>query len=139
LCEFVKSKLLRRPTAEWQRLLAAADIPVFPVHSFESLMEDEHLRDIGYFREVQHPTVGTFMETAVPSEWHGTPPNAYRLPPVPGEHSAEVLAELGYAPHEIEAMFGTGACARHAKVPIKKSATPTLTPTPTHTPTGDES
>lgn len=116
LCEFVKSKLVQKPTAEWLGLLEAADIPVFPVHSFQSLMDDAHLRDIDYFREVSHPTVGTLVETAVPSEWHGTPPNTYRLPPMPGEHSAEVLAEVGYAPPEIEALLGTGACARQAGV-----------------------
>jgi crotonobetainyl-CoA:carnitine CoA-transferase CaiB-like acyl-CoA transferase len=91
---------------------------MFPVHSFESLLEDEHLRDIGYFRDVQHPSLGTLVETAVPSEWHGTPPTAYRLPPMPGEHSGEVLAEAGYAPLEIEALFEAGASARPEAVSL---------------------
>ncbi len=108
LCEFVKAELQRKTTAEWQRLLQAADIPVFPVHSFESLMQDAHLQDIGYFRDVEHPTLGTFLETATPSEWHGTPPKGYRLPPGRGEHSAEVLAEAGYAEDEIQALFAAG-------------------------------
>ena len=111
LSEFVAQELLQRTTAEWQEALRSADIPVFPMQTFEGLLDDEHLRDIGYFREVTHPTVGTIRETAVPSEWHGTPPTDYRLPPRLGEHSRDVLAEIGFGPAEINALLASGASA----------------------------
>jgi crotonobetainyl-CoA:carnitine CoA-transferase CaiB-like acyl-CoA transferase len=97
--------LREKTTEEWTRLLNEADIPVAPVHNFETLMEDPHLKDIGFFREENVPSIGVIRETAVPSEWHGTPPTGYRPPPTVGEHSAEVLREIGYGDAEIESLL----------------------------------
>jgi len=108
LGEFVTQELAKKTTAEWQELLKVADIPVFPMHTFDSLMDDPHLNDIGFFSNVEHPTLGTIRETAVPSEWHGTPPTNYRLPPMLGEHSNEVLIQAGYSPEEIAEMLAQG-------------------------------
>jgi len=108
----VAQELRKRTTAEWQQALKAADIPVFPMHTFESLLQDEHLRDIGFFREVEHPHVGMVRETAVPSEWHGTPPTGYRPPPLLGEHSREILSQAGYREDEIEEFLRTGVSAQ---------------------------
>ncbi|MGB3070964.1 MAG: CoA transferase [Ottowia sp.] len=109
LNRFVEKHLAERTTAEWQQLLKEADVPVFPAHTFETLLEDEHLQDIGFFRDEEVPGVGTVRETAVPSEWFGTPPQGYRPPPALGQHSAEVLAEAGYSPAEIDRLVQSGA------------------------------
>lgn len=109
LSEFVREQMLLRTTAEWQRELARADIPVFPMNTPESLLNDPHLRDIGFFSEAEHPAVGTIREMEVPSEWHGTPPSGYRLPPVLGEHSREILLEAGYSDAEIDQMIQRGS------------------------------
>lgn len=105
---FVEQHLATKSTEEWRELLKVADVPVFPVHTFESLLEDRHLHDIEFFREEDVPTVGKIRETAVPSEWHGTPPSGYRPPPVLGQHSGEVLEELGYTPDEISQLVKRG-------------------------------
>jgi crotonobetainyl-CoA:carnitine CoA-transferase CaiB-like acyl-CoA transferase len=117
LSEFVRDELAKKTTAEWQELLKAADIPVFPMHTLDSLLEDPHLKDIDFFSEAKHPSVGTIRETAVPSEWHGTPPSNYRFPPMLGEHSAEVLAEVGYSPDEIDAMRLEGVTDVRSSLP----------------------
>jgi crotonobetainyl-CoA:carnitine CoA-transferase CaiB-like acyl-CoA transferase len=116
LYAYVKTELAKKSTAEWQELLKVADIPVFPVHTFESLLEDPHLKDIGFFRDEEHPSLGTIRETAVPSEWHGTPPTSYRPPPRLGEHSLELLTEIGYSEAEIAAIFDSGASAQAPKL-----------------------
>ncbi len=114
LYALVGRTLRTRTTAEWTRLLTEADIPVAPVHSFDSLLDDPHLRDIDFFRTESHPAVGRFRETAVPSEWHGTPPTQYRPPPALGEHTAEVLREAGYDDTEIARFGALGACRFHS-------------------------
>jgi crotonobetainyl-CoA:carnitine CoA-transferase CaiB-like acyl-CoA transferase len=108
---FVEHHLATRTTAEWRELLKEADVPVFPVHTFESLLQDGHLEDIGFFREEEVPTVGKMVETAVPSEWHGTPPSSYSPPPVLGQHSVEVLKGLGYADTDIARLVADGVTA----------------------------
>jgi len=118
---FVRDELLKKTTAEWQELLKIADIPVFPMNTLESLIDDPHLREIGFFSEKEHPHVGTIRETAVPSEWRGTPPSNYRAAPLLGEHTHEVLSQAGYSDEEIQNMVNKGAATRaQATTPTSK-------------------
>ena len=109
LYAMVSDEIGRRTTAELQALLADTDIPVFPMHTFESLLTDAHLDDIGFFSTRQHPDVGTIRQMAVPSEWSGTPPGEARPAPRLGEHSRDVLREIGYDETRIDALLASGA------------------------------
>ena len=119
LYALVGRALREKTTAEWTALLTAADIPVSPVHTFDTLLSDAHLNDIGFFREEEVSSIGTIRETAVPSEWHGTPPRSYRPPPTLGEHSAEVLREVGYNEAEIDKLIHRSAARMSAAAPKK--------------------
>lgn len=109
LYTMVSEALAERTTAECQALLAGTDIPVFPMHTFETLLDDPHLQDIGFFGEMDHPHVGRIRQMAVPSEWSGTPPAEPTPPPRVGEHSREVLREAGYDEARIDALIRSGA------------------------------
>ena len=104
LYEIVADKLRGKTTQEWRELLEPLGIPVLPAHTFESLLDDPHLQDIGFFQQFEHPTEGVLRTMAVPSEWPQTPLPPLRPPPLLGEHSAEVLAEAGYSPQQIREM-----------------------------------
>ena len=108
LYEIVADKLRSKTTQEWRELLEPLGIPVLPAHTFESLLDDPHLEDIGFFQQIEHPTEGVLRTMAVPSEWPETPLPRLRPPPLLGEHSAEVLAEAGYSPQQICEMVETG-------------------------------
>ncbi|MEO8859612.1 MAG: CoA transferase [Burkholderiaceae bacterium] len=104
LYQIVSDEMEKKTTEEWRQILQTGDIPVFPMHTFESLLKDEHLADIGFFKEVEHPTVGKILDCSVPSEWSGTPPDNHRPVPRLGEHTEEILREVGYSDSAIEGM-----------------------------------
>jgi crotonobetainyl-CoA:carnitine CoA-transferase CaiB-like acyl-CoA transferase len=109
LYDILAAKLRTKTTQEWRELLEPLGIPVFEAHTFDSLLNDPHLRDIGFFQEYEHATEGVLRTMAVPSEWPETLLPPLRPPPLLGEHSAEVLAEAGYSPQQIREMAESGA------------------------------
>ncbi len=106
--EFVAATMAGKPTAYWQALLDKADIPFATMHSIDSLLEDEHMQAIGFFPQFDHPTEGRIRATAPIGEWSATPPSIRSLPARLGEHSAEILAEVGYSSDEIAVMLAAG-------------------------------
>ena len=97
-----------RTTAAWRELLEAADIPVMPMHSIDSLMTDPHLEAVGFLDTVEHPTEGRMRSIGIPSTWSKSQPRVTRQAPRMGEHGREVLTQAGYSPDEIEAMVASG-------------------------------
>jgi crotonobetainyl-CoA:carnitine CoA-transferase CaiB-like acyl-CoA transferase len=106
-----------RTTGEWMDLFGRADVPAMPLHTLESLLEDEHLAATGFFSVEEHPTEGRLRTMAYPSTWSETQPRGTRPVPRPGEHSVEVLRELGYGSERIEALVAAGVTAVPAAAP----------------------
>ena len=90
----VSDALRTGSTAYWIDALTVADIPVMPLHTLESLMQDPHLKATGFFRSVVHPTEGPMHDMAPLGRWSGSPPDSRRPAPTLGQHTAEVLAEI---------------------------------------------
>ena len=103
--------LLTRTSAEWLELFDKADIPAMPLHTPESLLADPHLDAVGFFKSVEHPSEGPIRDMAVPASWSETQPAPDKLAPRLGEHSAEVLREIGFGEARIADMMASGASA----------------------------
>jgi len=107
----------QRSTAEWMRLLEAADVPFMPMHDLQSVLTDPHLEATGFFQPAQHPTEGALrsMRPAPRFQVHapGDGPGEARLAPNLGEHTTEVLREAGLADAEIHRLLEAGV-ARQA-------------------------
>jgi crotonobetainyl-CoA:carnitine CoA-transferase CaiB-like acyl-CoA transferase len=71
----------KRTTAELSELLKNADIPMAPILSPDDLLEDPHLRAIGFFREVEHPTEGAVRTVGIPVTFSRTPGTIESLAP----------------------------------------------------------
>jgi crotonobetainyl-CoA:carnitine CoA-transferase CaiB-like acyl-CoA transferase len=99
--EEIGAIFLERSIAEWRDLLERADIPVMPMHSLESILEDPHLTAVGFFQTIEHPTEGRIRQMKVPSTWSITQPAAGGPAPTLGEHSHAILAEAGFSDEEI--------------------------------------
>jgi crotonobetainyl-CoA:carnitine CoA-transferase CaiB-like acyl-CoA transferase len=111
---FLDAIFRTRTTAQWLELLEKADVPAGPLHTLESLLDDEHLQAVGFFERHEHPTEGTVVSLRPPSRWSKTPLAIDRLPPRLGQHSGEILREAGFTPAEITAMAAAGATSPDA-------------------------
>lgn len=91
LCEYFAAK----PRAHWLKALAQADVPHSEVRRVDEVMSDPALRACGTFRTLNHPTMGDVTCIERPVLYDGARAPTRYPPPVLGEHTAEVLSELG--------------------------------------------
>lgn len=101
--------LLLKTTAEWIEIFAEIDVPAARYNTIDSLLDDPHLTDVDFFTEVDHPTEGRILKTKTPNTFSGGMREDTHHAPHIGEQTREILAELGYADGDVEAMVEAGA------------------------------
>jgi crotonobetainyl-CoA:carnitine CoA-transferase CaiB-like acyl-CoA transferase len=107
LYDFLAKTLAARTTDEWLAFFAEIDIPAMKLNTPESLIEDEHMAALDFFRLMIHPSEGRVRVMGIPQTWSRSQPAIDRLAPRLGEHTAELLAEYGFAPVEVDALLRT--------------------------------
>ena len=95
---FLADQLPLRNNEEWLEALRGIDIPACPVNSIGELFEDPHLKAVGLFEEMDHPTEGKVVVCRHPVHYSRSPASIRRLAPNLGEHTAEVLAAKAERP-----------------------------------------
>jgi crotonobetainyl-CoA:carnitine CoA-transferase CaiB-like acyl-CoA transferase len=85
-----------RTTGEWLRALEAAEVPAGPVLSIAAMHSDPQTLARNMVVEVDHPIAGPSKVIGLPLKFSETPGAVRRPAPLLGEHTSEILAELGY-------------------------------------------
>ncbi len=96
LGSLLMQELARHPTAELIERMVAEGVPCGPVLSLEQLPEDPQLLHNGAIFEREHPVYGRLRQARPAARFEKTPQEPGVLPPLLGEHTDEVLEELGY-------------------------------------------
>ncbi|MNZ10269.1 Succinyl-CoA:(R)-benzylsuccinate CoA-transferase subunit BbsF [compost metagenome] len=98
-----------RSTAHWLEQLRAADILCAKVADYGDLLSHPQLAENGMLASIEHPRHGTLRVPGFPVNSAEAARQPYRPAPDKGEHSRELLAEMGFSELEVEEMFGCGA------------------------------
>ena len=101
--DFDRAALLER--------LIAADVLAAPINEIPDVVRDPQVRHNEMIVATEHATLGAISVTGVPIKLRGTPGSVRRSAPVQGQHTAEILRELGYGAEDVAALVRDGAAA----------------------------
>ena len=111
-CEIVSARVgawvAERTSAEAIAAFEGARVPAGPVLRPRQTLDDPHVAGGDFFAEIDFPGIGAAKIAATPVKLHGTPGTVRKRPPTLGEHTDEVLRELGFSGIEIAALKQEG-------------------------------
>lgn len=103
---------LTRTYEEWEALLTGSGIPVGAINNLAEVVEHPQVRARGSMVEMDHPSAGRVRIVGVPVRLSATPGSVRTPSPTLGQHTDEVLSELGWSAEEIAALRAAGALGR---------------------------
>jgi crotonobetainyl-CoA:carnitine CoA-transferase CaiB-like acyl-CoA transferase len=100
---------LTRTTAEWEELLLSIDVPHTAFAKLTEVAEQPHLKAVGLFVELDHPTEGRIRQARPATKFSEAPAGIRRMAPRLGEHTEAVLKEAGYSEADIASLVESKA------------------------------
>ncbi|MEP7270960.1 MAG: CoA transferase [Acidobacteriota bacterium] len=108
--------LLTKTSSEWEALLVEKGVPSAAVGSYLQFFNDPQVTELEMNPVINHPLIGPIRTTGVPIHFEKTPGRIQRAAPTLGQHSAEILEELGYQTVAIEKLQDEGVISIDGRI-----------------------
>jgi crotonobetainyl-CoA:carnitine CoA-transferase CaiB-like acyl-CoA transferase len=102
--KLIQEVLLEKPAAEWLKILDDGGVPCAPVLTRKQMIDHPQIKASGIVVEHDHPHAGRLRQARPAARFEGTPTSIRQGAPLLGEHTYDVLGEVGYSEQEIDAM-----------------------------------
>lgn len=106
--DVLEAALVKRPTAYWVDAFQKVGFWCSRVNNYEEVARDPQVLHNGIIKEIEHPTAGVYKAVGAPFEMSKTPPEIRRPAPLLGQHTQEILHELGYTDAQVEELREQG-------------------------------
>ncbi len=113
----IEAVTTRQPRSHWLAVLEESGVPCGPISNYAEVFADPHIQARGMVQEMNHPVGGSVRVLGPAAKLSETPVRLARRSPLYGEHTAEVLAEIGCTPAEIQELEKAGVIATRPDSP----------------------
>jgi crotonobetainyl-CoA:carnitine CoA-transferase CaiB-like acyl-CoA transferase len=111
LIEELEKTFVTQAAQDWVEQMLGAGIPAGPIYNYAEALENDHARHRNVVMEMDHPVEGKVRSIGFPVKLSGTPQQVRLPPPLLGQHTEEILSDLGLGPDALERLRAGGAFA----------------------------
>jgi crotonobetainyl-CoA:carnitine CoA-transferase CaiB-like acyl-CoA transferase len=105
----VEARLATAPTADWVKRFESVSVAAGPIYEFDEVFEDPHVQYLGLLTELEQPGYGRLRMLGFPFAASATPGRVARPAPLLGQHTREILEELGLPEADVTRLAEAGA------------------------------
>ncbi len=112
LTELIESHLQSQCASYWLQRLEQFGVPCGPINTFAESLTDPHVEARQMVMDMHHPTVGNFKVLRMGAQLYGTPAREPVPAPLLGQHTREILTEMGLADQQIDHCLAAGVISQ---------------------------
>ncbi len=118
LIEILENQIKSHTTEDLLEIMHEHAVPCSPIQNMAEVAAHPQVVEAGLLPMADHPEVSNYQDVALPLRFDGERPRGDRPPPSAGEHTDEILAELGYTRDEVQGFLEGGVTFGASSIPV---------------------